>query len=187
MKAPITLIILATRATGSDALSLFEFPRNQHVLKSTFETAAEKNEVKLKNKHSDYWRIASSMFHPQPRPLMSELTKAMEEFAHPMESQEELGRGLSIDQDWRENWYTYESPAEDPDLIDNETGYSEYECEIEGYLPDELHGTLYRNGPGKFGINGERVSHQNKIFIITICFSNVMHYYRYSTFLMQMR
>src|SRR5688500_4349045 len=31
--------------------------------------------------------------------------------------------------------------------------------EIEGTLPAELRGTLYRNGPGQFGLHGTRYSH----------------------------
>jgi hypothetical protein len=112
------------------------------------------------NNNKEYWKIAPSPFHPEPRPLTPDLEKALNEQSHPTETQDELGRGVSILSDWRENWHTYESPPEDPDLIDPLTGYAEYECDaIEGTVPDDLVGTLYRNGPGKFGVNGERVQH----------------------------
>jgi hypothetical protein len=111
-------------------------------------------------KASPFWKIAPSTSFPEARPLTPELRKAMLENSHPEETQEELGMGLSVISDWKENWYTYESPPENPDLIDNDTGYAEYECdEIEGKVPDDLVGTLYRNGPGKFGVNEQRVQH----------------------------
>lgn len=107
-----------------------------------------------------YWEIAPSMVYPNFRPLTPELRTAMETDTHPEETQEELGRGISILSDWREAWSTYASPPEDPTLIDPETGYAEYELdEIEGTLPEDLVGVLYRNGPGKFGVGGERVQH----------------------------
>jgi all-trans-8'-apo-beta-carotenal 15,15'-oxygenase len=99
------------------------------------------------------------MIFPTPRPLTPNLQEAMEANIHPEESLEELGKGVFITSDWREAWNTYESPPEDPDLIDPNTGYAEYELEVEGNVPDDLVGVLYRNGPGKFGVNGERVQH----------------------------
>ena len=112
------------------------------------------------NIDKEYWKIAPSTFYPLPRPLTPDLEKAMHEQSHPTETQDELGRGVSILKDWRENWHTYESPPDHPDLIDPRTGYAEYECDlIEGTVPDDLVGTLYRNGPGKFGVNDERVQH----------------------------
>ncbi|EED89834.1 predicted protein, partial [Thalassiosira pseudonana CCMP1335] len=40
------------------------------------------------------------------------------------------------------------------------TGEADYEIDdIDGELPDDLVGVLYRNGPGKFGIDGDRVKH----------------------------
>ena len=63
----------------------------------------------------------------------------METDTHPDETQEELGRGTFVTSDWREAWGTYESPPEDPNLIDPSTGHAEYEIdEIEGVLPDNL-------------------------------------------------
>ncbi|KAL3935043.1 MAG: hypothetical protein SGBAC_009355 [Bacillariaceae sp.] len=168
MKRSIALTLIAG-AISAEALLPSQNPRSQLVntLKSTVveqkeagvEESESKNNKPRSRSSSEFWRITSSTFHPQQRPLTSDLIEAMEMNTHPKESQEELGQGLSIESDWRENWYTYESPADDPDLIDDATGYSEYECEVEGNLPDELQGTLYRNGPGKFGVNGERVQH----------------------------
>jgi all-trans-8'-apo-beta-carotenal 15,15'-oxygenase len=119
------------------------------------------NEKKDWNKSNPpFWEIAPSMDHPTPRPLTPKLQEAMEMGTHPDESKEELGRGSFVTLDWREAWSTYESPPEDPNLIDPVTGYAKYEInDIEGILPDNLVGTLYRNGPGKFGVAGERVQH----------------------------
>ena len=70
---------------------------------------------------------------------------------------ETLGTGQFITSDWRRTWYTYQS---NPDLIDPATGYASYEItDIEGTLPKDLVGDLYRNGPGNFGFNDERVQH----------------------------
>jgi len=107
-----------------------------------------------------YWEIAPTMTYQQPRPLTEKLRKALETKGHPEESPDELGRGIFLTKDWREVWDTYESPPESPGLIDPETGFAEYEIdEIEGILPDDLVGTLYRNQPGKFGVGEERVQH----------------------------
>ena len=58
--------------------------------------------------------------------------------------------------DWRKAWFTYE----DDGVIDPKTGFATYDIdEIDGEMPDDLVGTLYRNGPGKFGVNDERVAH----------------------------
>ena len=119
----------------------------------------ETKTLKTDTTDRSYWEIAPSMVLPEPRPLTNELRKAMEDDTHPEETQSELGRGVAILSDWRENWLSYESPPDYPDLIDPETGYAEYDCEIEGKLPDDLVGTLYRNGPGKFGVDEERVQH----------------------------
>ena len=107
-----------------------------------------------------YWEIAPTMMQRNPRPLTPELLLAMEKHAHPVEIQEELGRGIFIAADWREAWNTYESPSSEPGLVDARTGYADYEIDdIEGSIPENLIGTLYRNGPGKFGVSGERVQH----------------------------
>lgn len=169
MKRSLAIVLFSTAIGAYALLPSKNPPRNQqhHEIAKTLKSTLVEEVVEQKetidqdgpNKPSEYWRITSSTFHPEPRPLPSDLRNAMEQNAHPTESQEELGQGLSIESDWRENWYTYESPSDDPDLIDEETGYAEYECDVEGYLPDELQGTLYRNGPGKFGVNGERVQH----------------------------
>jgi hypothetical protein len=106
-----------------------------------------------------YWEIAPTIVRPNPRPLTLELRRAMETKTHPIESQSELGRGVFCTADWRRAWNTYESPPETPDLIDPYTGLAEYPVEVEGDLPYDLVGVLYRNGPGKMGVGGERVAH----------------------------
>jgi len=136
----------------------------EDVIPSTAENDAPKspspNNSNNNNINKEYWKIAPSTFYPLPRPLTPDLEKALHEQSHPTETQDELGRGVSILKDWRENWHTYESPPDHPNLIDPQTGYAEYECDlIEGTVPDDLVGTLYRNGPGKFGVNSERVQH----------------------------
>ena len=109
-----------------------------------------------------YWEIGPTLNKPNQPPLPPKLIEALRSGTHPIEEQSELGNGVFITKDWRKAWYTYESPAHEPDLIDPKTGYAEYiidESSIEGTVPDDLVGCLYRNGPGKFGIDGDRVSH----------------------------
>jgi len=107
-----------------------------------------------------FWEIGPTMFRSKPTPLTTKLRKAMETKSHPEETKEELGRGIFITSDWRDAWNTYESPPEVPDLIDPKTGLASYEIvDIEGQVPTDLVGNLYRNQPGKFGVNGERVQH----------------------------
>ena len=107
-----------------------------------------------------HWEVGPTLDNPNPTPLPSKLLNALETNTHPEESQSELGLGVFITEDWRKAWYTYQSPPEDPDLICERTGEAEYEItEIDGELPKDLVGVLYRNGPGKFGVNGERVLH----------------------------
>jgi len=114
--------------------------------------------IPSKAEKKKYWEILPTKFQ-EGRPLTPKLRKALETETHPQETQDELGRGVAILADWREAWFTYQSPPENPDLIDSETGYAEYECEVDGTLPNNLVGVLYKNGPGKFGVNGERVQH----------------------------
>ena len=119
--------------------------------------------------------IGSTNRNTQPRD-MSDFPSIRDAFlagTHPKETQEELGRGTFLTSDWRQAWYTYGqcdtslSPTEyekakrDGEfIVDPFTGEADYEIEeIDGELPDDLVGLLYRNGPGKFGINGERVAH----------------------------
>jgi len=81
---------------------------------------------------------------------------------HPEEAQSDLGRGNFIMLDWRKAWYTYGSSSKEDQasVVDPQTGEAEYEItDIDGILPNDLVGVLYRNGPGKFGVNGERVAH----------------------------
>ena len=106
-----------------------------------------------------YWEIAQTMVRKNPRPLTEELRRAMETNTHPEEAQSELGRGIFCTSDWRSACNTYESPPEEADLIDPDTGFAEYLVDVEGDLPYDLVGVLYRNGPGKMGVGGDRVAH----------------------------
>ena len=99
---------------------------------------------------------APTLLNPQPRPLSRKIQEAWERNIHPVETQEELGNGIFLTEDWRKAWFSYE----DDEWIDPATGYANYEIDdIEGSLPADLVGTLYRNGPGKMGVNGQRVAH----------------------------
>jgi all-trans-8'-apo-beta-carotenal 15,15'-oxygenase len=108
-----------------------------------------------------FWEIGPTlMARPSPTPLTPELREAMETGTHPVERQEDLGRGVFVTADWRRAWSNYESPPDNPTLIDPATGYAEYDIEeIEGEIPHDLVGTLYRNGPGLFGRGQERTQH----------------------------
>jgi len=108
-----------------------------------------------------YWEVGPTYNSPYSRPLTPSLKQALEHKEHPRgETQDSLGRGTFITRDWRRAWYTFESPPDNPSLINQKTGYAEYEIdEIDGRVPSDLVGVLYRNGPGKFGVNGERVHH----------------------------
>jgi hypothetical protein len=125
----------------------------------TAETPQQEERPRPTPKDDGYWEIAPTLVRPRPRPLTETLRRAMETNTHPEESQSELGRGVFCTSDWRRAWNTYESPPEEPDLIDPDTGLAEYPVEVEGNLPDDLVGVLYRNGPGKMGVGGERVAH----------------------------
>eukprot|EP00581_Thalassiosira_minuscula_P028474 CAMPEP_0183751752 /NCGR_PEP_ID=MMETSP0739-20130205/1930_1 /TAXON_ID=385413 /ORGANISM="Thalassiosira miniscula, Strain CCMP1093" /LENGTH=264 /DNA_ID=CAMNT_0025988021 /DNA_START=55 /DNA_END=845 /DNA_ORIENTATION=- len=119
--------------------------------------------------------IGSTHLNPQPRNLndIPALKEAFLGGIQPEESQEDLGRGVFVMSDWRKAWYTYgqcdHSMAEDDYermkyedgfIVDPLTGEAEYEIDdIDGVLPDDLVGVLYRNGAGKFGVNGQRVQH----------------------------
>jgi all-trans-8'-apo-beta-carotenal 15,15'-oxygenase len=108
----------------------------------------------------DFWQIGSTFSYQKGRPMPPKIQEALETNTHPDESQDELGNGIFVTSDWRQAWWTYQSPPEDPTLIDDFDGFACYDIdEIDGTLPDDLHGTLYRNGPGKFGVNGQRVAH----------------------------
>jgi len=105
--------------------------------------------------------IAPTLNHPHARPLSPSLQHAIQHNIHPPdETQDTLGQGVFLTSDWRKAWYSYQSPSDYPHLIDPKTGYAEYEItDIHGQVPDDLIGICYRNGPGKFGVNGERVQH----------------------------
>jgi len=106
-----------------------------------------------------YWEIGPTQLNPKPNSLMDKLVHALETGSHPEETQDELGSGVFITRDWRRAWYSYGSLSE-PNTINTKNGYAEYIIdEIEGTVPEDLVGVLYRNGPGKFGISEERVQH----------------------------
>ena len=114
--------------------------------------------------NQQYWEVGPTLNNPNPTPLPPNLTEALQTNTHPIEPQSTLGNGLFITRDWRKAWHTYESPVDGPNtnLIDPKTGYAQYtidEDDIEGTVPDDLVGVLYRNGPGKFGVDGDRVQH----------------------------
>jgi all-trans-8'-apo-beta-carotenal 15,15'-oxygenase len=114
----------------------------------------------LENLSQQHYQIGPTFHQKSARPLDPKLREAVLKNEHPIECQEELGRGKYIISDWRHAWYTYESPDDDPGLIHDETGYACYEIsDIDGKVPDDIVGDLYRNGPGKLGVNGERVQH----------------------------
>lgn len=104
---------------------------------------------------------APTLRYPEPRQLSPNLQEALNSNTHPIESQQDLGNGIFLTEDWRKAWFNYGGVKdEDKNWIDATTGYANYEIdEIDGILPDDLVGTLYRNGPGKMGVNDQRVAH----------------------------
>ena len=109
-----------------------------------------------------YWEIGATMLHPQPPKLTEEIRQALETNTHlPNETQDTLGKGLYITADWRGAYQSYGRAVGDvPNVVDVNDGYASYDIErIDGSLPDDLVGTLYRNGPGKFGLGNDRVLH----------------------------
>lgn len=123
-----------------------------------------------------YAHIApTQLLNPQPRDMTTfpKLHEAFLTDTHPIETQEELGRGTFLFSDWRQAWNTYgmcdrslsveeyeRTKKEGGFIVDPLTGEADYEIDdIDGELPDDLVGVLYRNGPGKFGIDGDRVKH----------------------------
>jgi Retinal pigment epithelial membrane protein len=111
---------------------------------------------------------APTLFDPKARTVSSKLQNAWDEKKHPLEEPNELGNGIFLTDDWRKAWYSYDMKLQEngseqergTKSIDSSTGYANYVIdEIDGTLPDDLVGTLYRNGPGKMGINGQRVAH----------------------------
>ncbi|KAI2508362.1 Retinal pigment epithelial membrane protein [Fragilaria crotonensis] len=106
-------------------------------------------------------QAAPTLRFPQPRPIPSKLQEAWESNRHPVETQDEIGYGIFLTDDWRRAWFTYgQDTDESSTIVDPITGYANYIIdEIEGTRPVDLVGTLYRNGPGKMGVNGQRVAH----------------------------
>lgn len=105
-------------------------------------------------------KYRSTQLNPQPRPLNQSpaLNEAYRTNAHPKECQSDLGHGQFITSDWRKAWFTYGSS--ESTIVNSLTGEAEYEItDIDGTLPSDLVGVLYRNGPGNFGVNDERVAH----------------------------
>lgn len=119
----------------------------------------EQNHADPINNNRQYWEIGPTFYNPKPGPLPQKLMDALESNVHPIEEQDELGNGVFITRDWRRAWYTYQSPADIPNLIDSRGRADYYIDEIDGRVPDDLIGVLYRNGPGKFGVGGDRVQH----------------------------
>ena len=120
--------------------------------------------------------LGSTQIYPQPRSLQDSptLLNAFITNTHPQQTQEEQGNGEFIMLDWRKAWFTYGQcdrsisseeykrikNSEDVVVVDPFTGEAEYEVdEIDGEVPDDLVGVLYRIGPGKFGVDGQRVAH----------------------------
>ena len=106
--------------------------------------------------------IGRTFNNPNYVPITEKLYNAFKNKEHPKESQSELGNGVFLTDDWRKTWYNYQSPADDPMLISEKNGYAEYDITddmIEGVIPNDLVGTLYRNGPGNFGFGNERIVH----------------------------
>ncbi|CAB9498076.1 Apocarotenoid-15,15'-oxygenase [Seminavis robusta] len=162
------LTLFASQASLSPAFLLPRpHQRSRHLFSVAEETvtASDADATTTENRldaEKKYWEIGPTPFHPEPRPLTPELEQALLESRHPHESQDELGRGVFLTTDWRKAWYSYQSPPSNPNLIDNDTGEAFYEISedsIEGTLPEDLVGTLYRNGAGKLGVGGERVQH----------------------------
>ena len=151
-----------TCAFQPNVVTTFKSLSKKSILYSTTEEVTVSSKT-LDQEPSDakdvkYWEIGPTLNRPNPPPLPDYLRQALAANTHPMEEQKDLGQGVFITSDWRKAWYTYQS--DDPDLIDPVTGYAEYTIEdIEGQVPDDLVGVLYRNGPGKFGVDGERVQH----------------------------
>jgi len=121
--------------------------------------------------------LGSTQIYPQPRSIEESPTQlnAFISNTHPKQTNEEQGNGEFIMSDWRRAWFTYgqcdrsitpeeydriKNSSEDGFLVDPFTGEAEYEVdEIDGKVPDDLVGVLYRIGPGKFGVDGQRVAH----------------------------
>jgi all-trans-8'-apo-beta-carotenal 15,15'-oxygenase len=115
--------------------------------------------LEREEENQQYWSIGPTQLNPRTKSLPDKILHALKTGSHPEETQDELGSGVFLTRDWRRAWYSYGSLSE-PNVINDKNGYAEYIIEdIEGTVPDDLEGCLYRIGPGKFGIKEERVQH----------------------------
>ena len=103
----------------------------------------------------------ATQLHPEPRKLddFPALNDAFLSGAHPRLSDDELGRGAFIMDDWRRAWFTYgrcdltmpKCEGSDGYVVDPTTGEAEYEIvDVDGVIPDDLVGVLYRIGELEF-------------------------------------
>jgi all-trans-8'-apo-beta-carotenal 15,15'-oxygenase len=107
----------------------------------------------------DIPEIGPTLLNPRPTLVLPALQEAWETNTHPSETQGQLGQGVYLKQDWRRAWFSY-GTGSGQNFVNPDTGSADYEIdEVEGTLPSDLQGTLYRNGPGKFGIHPHRVAH----------------------------
>jgi len=159
-KAPITSLPIRLPTTTNNAVATEE------------DASGTTASVILEDAHAF---IGSTHLRPKSRNLkeVPALYDAFLTGTHPEQPKDELGRGAFVMSDWRKAWHTYgqcdrsitqaeyeKIKIEGGFVVDPFTGEAEYEVEdIDGDLPNDLVGVLYRNGAGKFGINGERVAH----------------------------
>jgi len=177
MKRTATAVACLTAVSAFQGVSSFQIPRtfpsnslpSSSALKQS--TPVQEGEIKTSAPTTNndqrtnptdkiHWEIGPTLNNPNPGDLPTSLVEALETNTHPKEEQSDLGKGTFITRDWRRAWHTYQSPPDNPDLIDPKTGYAEYVIdEIDGEVPSDLVGALFRNGPGKFGVNNDRVQH----------------------------
>lgn len=152
---------------SSTSLFVTQIDNNKNI-ETSIQNENENNSNDLK-----YWNIGPTFYNPNPTSPSSKLKSALSTNTHPIEDENELGKGVFLNIDWRKAWYTYPTTTSTKDetstsaagcdddiTIDDNTGYTEYTIDnIDGVVPNDLVGVLYRNGPGKFGVDGERVKH----------------------------